>query len=156
MSANLEGMYREIVLDHHRHPRGRGAIEHVDEEAKGKNPNCGDEVTVRLSVEGERVRDIQVVGQGCAISVASGSILHDMVKSMSLEEARELAASFRKLMRGQEVSMALGGDLEALEGVKQYPMRVKCALLPWTTLEEILKARAEARSPVSVSTEHRA
>ncbi len=136
MSANpLDQLYREVILDHHRHPRGRHKIERVDVETSGVNPSCGDEVTLQLQLDGDRIVDVAVIGRGCAVSTASGSILAEMVKGRTLDEARRIAELFKRMMHGEEELTDIDlGDLEALTGVRKFPVRVKCALLPWVTL----------------------
>jgi nitrogen fixation NifU-like protein len=139
MSAGMpvDELYREVVLDHHRDPRGHAPLERVDAEAAGKNPSCGDEVTLRLSLEGGRVVGVQVESHGCAISTASGSMLAEQLEGLSLEGARALTARFRAALLDHGEAAELG-DLEALLGVRSFPMRVKCALLPWITLVDAL------------------
>lgn len=154
MNEALESLYREVILDHHRSPRGARVLESPDAEASGKNPSCGDEVTLQMSLDGDIIEEVGVVSHGCAISTASGSMLAELIEGKTLAEAGELAGLVREAMHGEEFpdNDALG-DLEALEGVKRFPMRVKCALLPWITLLEAIIARAENRAPIPLSTE---
>lgn len=131
----LDQLYREVILDHHRHPRGRHQLHQVDVEASGLNPSCGDEVTLQLELDGNRIKDVAVDGRGCAVSTASGSILAELVTGLTLDEARQIAELFKRVMHGEEVPAEIDlGDLEALTGVRKFPVRVKCALLPWVTL----------------------
>jgi nitrogen fixation protein NifU and related proteins len=135
--VNLDALYREVVLDHHRHPRGREPLERVDAHSHGVNPSCGDDVTIELAVDGGRVTGVSVRGHGCAISTASGSILAELLDAgVSVDHARRLVTTLRGLMRGEPLPEETDlGDLEALAGVRRFPVRVKCALLPWITLE---------------------
>ena len=142
--TQLDELYREVILDHHRHPRGRRPIERPDLEASGLNPSCGDEVTLQLKLDGDRIADVAVLGRGCAVSTASGSMLAEVVRGRTLDEAREIAERFKEMMHGDEVPEEVDlGDLEALTGVRKFPVRIKCALLPWVTLLDDALAQAE-------------
>jgi len=138
---NLDALYREVVMDHHRHPRGRKHLDHSHATADGENPVCGDTVSIQVAFEdeGQRIADVAVNGQGCAISTASGSILSEMLVGLTLDQARHLADQLVAMMHGQHPDTEIDlGDLEALSGVKQFPARIKCALLPWMTLVQAL------------------
>ena len=154
----LDALYRDIVLDHFRSPRGRKPMADADIENRGLNPVCGDDVKVSLKIRDGRVADIAVNGRGCAISVASGSMLAELLVGKTLEEIEELDAAFRGLLHGQPLPPGMDvGDLAALEGVRHLPVRVKCALLAWTTLHDALKLRdgngaGRAKSPEGAST----
>lgn len=156
MSNGMEDLYREVILDHHRHPRGEKPLFRADATAAGKNPACGDEVTLELVFDGDRIAGVSVRSQGCAIATASGSILAELILGRSLEDVGVLAQAFRRVMHGDEPEVAeelQPGDLEVLTGVRQFPMRVKCALLPWITLLEAVAARSEGRAAAEISTE---
>lgn len=168
MTALLDSLYREVVLDHHRDPRGRHPVRRVDARAHGHNPVCGDDVTLELELDGERVADVSVQSQGCAISVASGSMLAELLVGRTAIQAAALARSLQALLRGESDTVELPpegagadtvdiGDLEALVGVRQFPARIKCAALPWLTLLEALATRLEASamadSTAAVTTE---
>ena len=143
--GKLDDLYREVILDHYRDPRGRKRVEGATVQAEGFNPVCGDECTVALRVEGDRVGAIQVGGRGCSISVASGSILAELLPGKTLADAERLVQAFRAMMHGRETPADLDlGDLEVLAGIKDFPVRVKCALLAWTTLESGLHGHQEA------------
>lgn len=142
---SLEALYRELIMDHYRAPRGRTPLERVDREASGSNPVCGDVATLRLSLEGERIAGVQVEAAGCAISIASGSLLAEVLEGRSMNEARGLALALKDALTGKSTHNGTAqegglGDLEALAGVRNFPMRVKCALLPWVVLLEDLLA----------------
>ena len=139
--AGLEDLYREIILDHYRSPRNRGELEAPPaHKVEGFTPLCGDEVVLYLDgdPESETVRDIKIAGQGCSISQASTSMMSAAVKGKSLEEVRQLTRAFKALMSIHESKLegVRLGDLEALQGVVKFPVRIKCATLAWNTLEQ--------------------
>ena len=151
----LEDLYREISLDHYRSPRNRGELPTPPAlSAEGFNPLCGDEVVLYLNVDAEgNVTDIKTGGQGCSISQASTSMMGAAVKGKSIAEARQLITAFKALMSIHESKLEGGdataateeaiagvrlGDLEALQGVVKFPVRIKCATLAWNTLTQIL------------------
>ena len=154
MEGPMDSLYREVVLDHHRHPRGARPLENYDVQASGKNPSCGDEVTLQVRFDGDRIAAVGVLSQGCAISTSSGSMMAELVEGLSVAEARAVADRFREVMHGEDFPTDVDlGDLEALEGVKKFPVRIKCALLPWVTLLDAILARREGREPRPASTE---
>jgi nitrogen fixation NifU-like protein len=156
MSESLDEMYRDIILDHYRSPRGKKPLKKTDIASEGHNPSCGDEIDVELQVDDDTVRDVHVHCQGCAISVASGSMLAEIVKGKTLAEAFEIAELVKKVLKGEETAIPDDlGDLDALKGVRQFPVRIKCALLSWVTLMEGLKDYKEGHrgEKSSVSTE---
>ena len=135
----LDEIYRDVVLDHYRSPRGRAPLASPDTRAEGTNPLCGDEVTLELKFDGDRISEVGVKGRGCSISVASGSMLAEILPGKTREEAARIISTFKSLMHGHKQTDGPDlGDLDALEGVNKFPVRVKCALLAWTTLEEAL------------------
>jgi nitrogen fixation NifU-like protein len=145
MSLELDDLYREVILDHYRTPRGAAPLPDPDVREEGFNPLCGDELTLELDVEGGVIRDLSVRSRGCSISVASGSLLAEALRGRTLAEARQLLAGFKAMMQGLPPADGVEmGDLEVLEGVKNFPVRIKCALLAWTTLEQAL-SRMEPR-----------
>ncbi len=156
MNDNLSEMYRDIILDHYRHPRGHHHIDHPDVSNEGKNPSCGDEISVQLKLNGDVVEQVGVHCAGCAISVASGSMLSEVVEGKSVAEVKQIAAAVRAMLTGEsELPEELNlGDLDVLEGVKQFPVRIKCALLAWATLVDGLE-QAEQKNKQSevISTE---
>lgn len=143
MSA-LDELYREVILEHYKSPRNRGRLDQPDVATRGKNPLCGDEIEISLVFDGDKVRDVRFGGRGCSISQASASMLTEAVKGKSIAEAEVLIGQFKATMRGEENPGEDWGDLEALQGVRKVPARVKCALLAWTTLEEGLELRKNA------------
>ncbi|HPI32509.1 MAG TPA: SUF system NifU family Fe-S cluster assembly protein [candidate division Zixibacteria bacterium] len=154
--TNLDDMYREVILDHFRSPRGKKPITQPDVASHGHNPACGDELSLALEMADDTVKRVHVDCKGCAISTASGSILAEVIKGRSLEEAKRIAGIVRKMLKGEETEIPDDlGDVEALRGVCNFPVRVKCALLAWVTLIEGLRQYEQGRpaDPPSVSTE---
>jgi nitrogen fixation NifU-like protein len=151
----LEDLYREIILDHYRNPRNRGELETPPaHRVEGFNPLCGDEIVVYVNVDDDgRIDDIKIGGQGCSISQSSASMMSAAVKGKTVEEARSLTRAFKALMTIHESRLDGGGDgsgtdtptpdpevklgdLEALQGVVKFPVRIKCATLSWNTLTQ--------------------
>ncbi len=145
----LEDLYREIILDHYRNPRNRGELPAPPaRRVEGFNPLCGDEVVVYLDVEDGKVTDVRIGGQGCSISQSSASMMSSAVKGKSVEEVRALIKAFKAMMSiheqrldGEDEAEAPDpdvklGDLEALQGVVKFPVRIKCATLSWNTLAQ--------------------
>ena len=136
---HLDELYKEIILEHYRKPCGREPLDKVDYHAEGMNPLCGDEVRLSLCLKDEKIDKVHIEGHGCSISVASGSILADMLRGKTIYEAKRVSRYLKDLMHDKSNKEKIDiGDLEALEGVKKFPVRIKCALLPWTTFEEAL------------------
>lgn len=142
----LEELYREVILDHYRNPRNRQPLDHPELSAEGVNPLCGDEVTVELKFDGDAVSGVSVRGHGCSISQSSGSMMSEAIRGLDRQAVADLSARFQAMLTGSENSPALDpenpgkvfGELEALQGVRRYPVRIKCASLPWTTLTQAL------------------
>ena len=141
----LDDLYREIILDHYRSPRNRGELPPPAAHAVGHNPLCGDEIEVYLDVDAQGiVTDIKVGGQGCSISQSSASMMSQAVKGKPVAEVRALVHRFKSMMSIEDatddpaVAAVKLGDLEALQGVVKFPVRIKCAVLAWNTLTEAL------------------
>lgn len=140
----LEDMYQEVILDHYRAPHGKGLIAPFDVEVHHVNPTCGDEITLRLVLSGDDVdpvvESVTFDGQGCSISQASASVMHDQVNGMTLSQAMGSVDAFSVLMRSAtevvEPDEELLGDAIAFEGVAKYPARIKCALLSWMAFKD--------------------
>ena len=133
----LDELYRELILDHYRSPRNHEPLESPDVVAEGYNPLCGDEIEIQLRFAGDSIEEIAFRGHGCSISQASSSMLTVAVKGKSAEEARSLIESFKRMMTDPDSEPPEElGDLEALQGVAKFPVRVKCATLAWHALED--------------------
>jgi nitrogen fixation NifU-like protein len=134
---SLDDLYREVILDHYRNPRNKRPLPEPDIDLSHNNPLCGDEIAVQVKIEDGAVADASFQGQGCSISQASASMLTERIKGMKLDDVDDLILQFRGMMGGQEGpgDDALG-DLVALKGVVKYPVRIKCAVLAWDTLQE--------------------
>jgi len=142
---DLKDLYQEIILDHGKNPRNLGKFDNYNKDAKGNNPLCGDNVHVYLRLnENKKVEDIAFEGHGCAISMASASIMTDMVRGKEEKEVKEIVTDFLRMIKEKDSleTNILKDDektkLMSLSGVKQYPMRVKCATLSWHTLTSAL------------------
>ncbi|WP_116050683.1 Fe-S cluster assembly sulfur transfer protein SufU [Amycolatopsis palatopharyngis] len=138
---NLESMYQEIILDHYKNPHGRGLRDPYDGESFQVNPTCGDEVTLRVRLDGDTVSDVSYDGQGCSISQASTSVLTDLVVGHTVDEAMTKMDAFVELMQGRgrvEPDEDVLDDGIAFAGVAKYPARVKCALLGWMAFKDAL------------------
>ena len=143
-SAQIQGLYQEMILDHYRRPRNKGEIPDADETIVMKNPLCGDEITVQLRYDGDTVSEIGFSGRGCSISQASASMMTQLVKGRNLEEIESLRGRFRDMVMGTEDAAddKSLGSLRALSGVSKFPARVKCALLAWDALTEGVRRRS--------------
>ncbi|MCE7928358.1 MAG: SUF system NifU family Fe-S cluster assembly protein [Chloroflexi bacterium CFX7] len=135
----FDDLYRELLLDHMRHPRNRGTLEHPTHRLEGVNPVCGDEVHLDVAVGDSVIRDIAFSGLGCSISQSSASMLTENVKGRELQDVARMRDHFQAmLVEGAEPDRDLG-DLEAFQGVAKFPVRVKCAMLPWKVLGEVIE-----------------
>ena len=150
MSADLRDLYQEVILDHSKRPRNFKPMPDANRSAEGYNPLCGDRETVYLKLDGDRVQDVAFQGAGCAISTASASMMTESLKGKSRKEAEALFQRFHELITGKAPSSGgpTLGKLEVFEGVREYPVRIKCATLPWHTMKSALSGAGE-----SVSTE---
>lgn len=141
----LQDLYREIILDHYAHPRNRGKLEGADIAVEGVNPSCGDEISLYARVRDGRLEEVRFEGRGCSISQASASMMTEAVKGKSLDAADELAEEFKAMMHGQVPDEGRLGDLVALQGVRRFPVRIKCATLAWVALQQGLREYAAGR-----------
>lgn len=132
----LDDLYRELILDHYAHPRNRGEIPEPDIRVEGTNPLCGDELSIYVKLDGTTISDVRFVGRGCSISQASASMMTQQIKGKTLQEARALSGRFKAMMHGEAVAEDELGDLMALQGVRKFPVRVKCATLSWVAIEQ--------------------
>ena len=142
MPEGLDDLYQDIILDHYRNPRHHHEIENADLSGEGFNPFCGDQVNLTIALgEDGKISDVGFIGQGCSISQASASMMTDQLTGKTIEEAEALVRTFKGIMQGEgltEEQQEEMGEIAALEGVKQFPVRIKCALLGWTTLQDAI------------------
>lgn len=141
---DLRDLYQEVILEHSRNPRNGGRIEAPSGTADGHNPLCGDRIVLDVAVEDGTVRDVRFEARGCAISVAAASLMSEAVKGRTTEDALDLFRRFQVLLTGEEGDADGLDKLEVLSGVREFPMRVKCATLPWHTLRAALDGGATA------------
>ena len=148
--SDLQALYQSIILDHNRRPKNYGALEGATSRAEGRNPLCGDEVVVELKVEDDTINDIRFTAAGCAVSRAAASIMTQAVKGKSREEAERLFEQFHDLVTGK-LTLSPGdarrlGEMAAFSGVSKFPIRVKCASMPWHTLRKALHDAGDTAS----------
>lgn len=150
MFDDLRDLYQEVIFDHNRSPRNFRVMECADREVEGFNPLCGDRLTLFLKLDGDKITDASFQGSGCAISTASVSLMTEIIKGKTEEEAEILFKQFHDMTTGKEedVNLEVIGKLAVLAGVREYPARVKCATLAWHTLDAALK-----NEDTSISTE---
>ena len=143
----LDELYQELILDHNKNPRNFRELSCANRKLEGYNPLCGDRLTVYLKIEANTIKDISFKGNGCAISTASASLMTDLLKGKSVQEAHDLFIHFRDILTGKDPgNIGKLGKLVVLKGVREFPIRVKCATLAWHTLDAALKGKNEAIS----------
>ena len=138
---DMNELYEAIILDHYRSPRNTAPVDSPDIDLEVNNPFCGDEFHIQLKVEDDAIAKVGITGRGCAISQASASLLAELVEGKSSDEVHAAVSSIRRLLKGEEVTeeeREILGDIEALEGVRKFPVRIKCALLSWVGLDDAL------------------
>ena len=142
---DLKDLYRDVIVDHNRNPRNFRPMPEADRHAEGFNPLCGDRLTLFVKLDGDRISDVSFQGSGCAISVASASLLTESVKGRTVPEAERLFATMHTLLTREDASVDVValGKLGALSGVREFPARVKCASLCWHTLDAALHRQEE-------------
>ena len=149
MTASLDSMYQQIIIDHYKHPHHRGLLESFDAEVYHVNPTCGDEVTLRVRVQDNTIAELGWVGEGCSISQAATSVMSDLVVGTQVEQALALQQKFLDLVQSQGHAVLTDDDAEllddavAFEGVAKYPAQVKCALLGWMAFKDALAQATE-------------
>ena len=144
-TGELDDLYRDAILDHSRNPRNSGPLVNPDLSGRAVNPFCGDEVDLQINVEEGRVSRVGEQGHGCSINQATSSLLSEALRGKSIEEIEVVADLFKRMMGGETLSDGESkqlGDLTALGGVREFPVRIKCALLAWSALEEALDGLA--------------
>jgi nitrogen fixation NifU-like protein len=140
-SNNLDTLYRQVIMDHYKHPRNRGVIEDDSLTINMNNPTCGDRIQLTLKVENEMVVDAKFEGEGCSISMSSASMMTQAIKGKPIDEALKLANNFSDMVQGKDLEIDEDldlGDIEALQGVCKFPARIKCATLAWKAMEKAL------------------
>jgi len=157
MTHPLDALYRDIILDHYRSPRGVEPLDSADVCTRGSNPSCGDELQVQLKIKDGKIERAAVKARGCAISVASSSMLTEVIEGMTLDEAVEYGEKIRKMMHGEELPDDIDlGDLDALKGVRKFPVRVKCAMLAWVAMLDAIRKYRDGEpndSNIEITTE---
>lgn len=150
MFEDLRDLYQEVIFDHNRNPRNFRVMENADRKVDGFNPLCGDRLTLYLKLNGDVIEDASFQGSGCAISTASVSLMTEIIKGKTQDEAEQLFDTFHKMTTGkdEEIQLEAVGKLAVLAGVREYPARVKCATLAWHTLDAAIKNQQQ-----SISTE---
>jgi nitrogen fixation protein NifU and related proteins len=140
-SNNLDTLYRQVIMDHYKHPRNRGVIEDDSLTINMNNPTCGDRIQLTLKVENDLVVDAKFEGEGCSISMSSASMMTQAIKGKPIDEALKLANHFSDMVQGKDIEIDEDldlGDIEALQGVCKFPARIKCATLAWKAMEKAL------------------
>ena len=141
----LDDIYKEVILDHYKSPRNKRELPGAELKRSANNPLCGDEITVYVHTDGETIAEVTFQGAGCSISQSSASMMTEAVTGVTAAEAKHLASDFRGMMAGEvEPDEQEFGDLVALKGVVKYPIRIKCAVLAWDTLQDALEGAGEA------------
>ncbi len=138
---NLDTLYRQVIMDHYKHPRNRGSFEDESLTVEMNNPTCGDRIFLQFKLDGDIVKDVKFTGEGCSISLASASMMTQAIKGKKINEALNMSELFSRMMLGEEVNVDDFGleDIEALQGVSNFPARIKCATLPWKAMEKVSK-----------------
>ncbi|MGG3987724.1 Fe-S cluster assembly sulfur transfer protein SufU [Bacillus smithii] len=137
---NLDQLYRNVIMDHYKNPRNKGSLENGNLTIDMNNPTCGDRIHLTMNVEDGKVTDAKFEGEGCSISMASASMMTEMIKGKNIETALKLSKIFSNMMQGKDYPDDLDlGDMEALQGVSKFPARIKCATLAWKAMEKGLK-----------------
>lgn len=152
---NLRDLYQQVILERYKKPRNRGKTAPIDRYQKGHNPSCGDtiELTLKLSDNGDRIEDVKFEGEGCAIAMSSTDLMADALKGKTTTEALEMVQKFQAMMRGEAEFPQELRKLNVMQGVAQFPVRIKCANLSWHTLKAALELAQGIESAEPVSNE---
>jgi nitrogen fixation protein NifU and related proteins len=155
-TTNLRDLYQQVILEHYKKPKHRGKTNPVDRYQKGHNPSCGDtiELTLQLDNSGERITDIKFEGEGCAIALASVDLMAGALAGKTMDEALELIKTFQAMMKGTAEFPQEHRKLNVMQGVAQFPVRIKCANLGWHTLKAALQITGEAKIADVISNEN--
>ncbi|PSL44433.1 nitrogen fixation NifU-like protein [Salsuginibacillus halophilus] len=142
LHSDLDTLYRQVIMDHYKNPRNRGDVDGETVTVNMNNPTCGDRIQLQMSVENDKIEEAKFVGEGCSISLASASMMTEIVRGRPVEEAVEIAEIFSNMMQGADYEDEKYdlGDVEALQGVTKFPARIKCATLAWKAMEQGLGA----------------
>lgn len=139
--SSLQDLYQQVILDHYRRPRNKGPLEDATHTLTLNNPLCGDVIDLMLKLEGDRITEVHFEGKGCSISLASASMMSGLLKGRTVQDALDVMDTFTRMLHGDTDAAADTGlgDLRALAGVSKFPVRVKCALLAWDCLQELVR-----------------
>jgi len=139
-----ETLYEKLILEHSRHPRNFGKLSNPSVEAAVDNPVCGDKITLQLEIQNNVIQDVRFHGQGCAICLSVASVMTETIKGDGLSTAIRRFERFRCLLQGSDNNVTESDDLSAFKGVRKFPVRIKCALLPWHALRQCLEGHADS------------
>lgn len=153
--GNLRDLYQQVILEHYKKPRHKGKTNPIDRYQKGHNPSCGDtiELTLQLDATGDRIEDVKFEGEGCAIAMASADLMAEALRGKSVDESLEMVERFQIMMKGEGEFPKEHRKLNVMQGVSQFPVRIKCANLTWHTLKAALEASQNAQEKGFVSNE---
>lgn len=142
---NLDTLYRQVIMDHYQHPRNRGTFDDDSLTIEMNNPSCGDRIFLQFKLDGDKIVDVKFTGEGCSISLASASMMTEAIKGKSIEKALQLSELFSRMMLGEEIDFEAFemDDIEALQGVSNFPARIDCATLAWKAMERVTKEKKE-------------
>lgn len=138
--GNLENLYRQVIMDHYRNPRNKGLIEGDDYcKVHLKNPTCGDDVTITLKIEDDRISDVTFDGSGCSISMSAASVMSETVKGKTVEEAKSIIQNYLNMLKGEPIDESIDmGEAIVYQGVAKFPARFKCATISWQALSQAI------------------
>ncbi len=153
--ANLRDLYQQVILEHYKKPRHKGKTNPVDRYQKGHNPSCGDtiELTLKLNDVGDRIEEVKFEGEGCAIAIASADLMADALRGKSMTEALEMVQRFQNMMKGEGEFPKEQRKLNVMQGVSQFPVRIKCANLTWHTLKAAIESSSDSQGSGCISNE---
>lgn len=142
MNNDLENLYRQVIMDHYKNPRNKG-LKGFKKHIHLKNPSCGDDITIEADINDNVVREVRHEGKGCSICCSSASVLTEVIKGKSVDEAREIIELYFKMLRGEEVDDERLEEALVYEGVSKFPARIKCATISWKALERLLNGESD-------------
>lgn len=153
--SNVRDLYQQVILEHYKKPRHKGKTSPVHRQQRGHNPSCGDtiELTVKLNAAGDTIEDVKFEGEGCAIAMASADLMADALRGKQVTEALSMVQRFQKMMKGEDEFPRELRKLNVMQGVSQFPVRIKCANLTWHTLKAALESTHNTASAGFVSNE---